>query len=36
VEGPGVKLPFIGNPIKIRKVNIGTEMTPKIANVGDY
>jgi hypothetical protein len=24
------------NPIKIKKVNIGTEQTPKLANVGDY
>jgi hypothetical protein len=36
VEGPGVELPFIGQPIKIKKVNIGTEETPKLANVGDY
>jgi hypothetical protein len=36
VEGPGVELPFIGQPIKIKKVNIGTEPAPKLANVGDY
>jgi hypothetical protein len=36
VEGPGVELPFIGQPIKIKKVNIGTEETLKLANVGDY
>jgi hypothetical protein len=36
VEGPGVELPFIGNAIKIKKVNIGTEQTTKLANVGDY
>ena len=24
VEGPGVELPFIGHPINISKVNIGT------------
>jgi hypothetical protein len=36
VEGPGVELPFIGKPIKIKKVNIGTEKTSKLANVGDY
>jgi hypothetical protein len=36
VEGPGVELPFIGQPINIRKVNIGTEQTLKLANVGDY
>jgi hypothetical protein len=36
IEGPGVELPFIGKPIKIKKVNIGIEQTPKLANVGDY
>jgi hypothetical protein len=36
VEGPGIELPFIGKPIKINKVNIGTEETLKLANVGDY
>jgi hypothetical protein len=36
VEGPGVELPFFGQPIKIKKVNIGIEQTPKLANVGDY
>jgi hypothetical protein len=35
VEGLGVELPFIGQPIKIKKVNIGTKKTPKFANVGD-
>ena len=36
VEGPRVELPFIGHPIKIKKVNIGTEETLKLANVRDY
>jgi hypothetical protein len=36
VEGPGFELPFIGQPIKINKVNIGIEQTPNLANVGDY
>jgi hypothetical protein len=36
IEGPGVELPFIGHSIKIKKVNIGTEQTPKVANFGDY
>jgi hypothetical protein len=36
VEGLGVELPFIGKPINIKKVNIETEETPKIANVRDY
>jgi hypothetical protein len=34
VEGPRVELPFIGQPIKIKKVNIGIEETPKLTNVG--
>jgi hypothetical protein len=33
---PGIELPFIGQPIKIKKVNIGIEQTPKLANVGGY
>jgi hypothetical protein len=36
VEGPEIEIPFIGQPIKIKKVNIGTEQTPNLANVGDY
>jgi hypothetical protein len=36
IEGPGVELPFIGQPIKIKKVNIGTKQTLKLDNVGDY
>jgi hypothetical protein len=36
VEGSGVELAFIEQPIKIKKVNIGTEQAPKLANVGDY
>jgi hypothetical protein len=36
VEGPGVELPFVGQPIKIKKLNIGTEQTPNLENVGDY
>jgi hypothetical protein len=36
VEGPGIELPFIGHPIKIKKVNIGIEQTLNLANVGDY
>jgi hypothetical protein len=36
VEVPGVELPFIGQLIKIKKVDIGTEQTLKLANVGDY
>jgi hypothetical protein len=36
VEGPGVEMPFIGQPINIKKFNIGTEEIPKLANVEDY
>jgi hypothetical protein len=36
VEGPRVELPFIGQWIKIKNVNIGTEETLKLANVEDY
>jgi hypothetical protein len=36
VEGPRVEIPFIRMPINIKKVNIGSEDTPKFANVGDY
>jgi hypothetical protein len=36
IEGPGIELPFVGKPIKIKKVNIGTEKTPKLENAGDY
>jgi hypothetical protein len=25
IEGSGIELPFVGKPIKIKKVNIGTE-----------
>jgi hypothetical protein len=36
IEGQGVELPLIGQPIKIKKVNIGIEKAPKLANIGDY
>ena len=36
IEGTKVKLPFIGQPIKIKKVSIGTEQAPKPTNVADY
>ena len=35
-KGPGVEIPFIGQPINIKKIKIGTEQTLKLANVGDY
>jgi hypothetical protein len=36
IEGSGIELPLIGHPIKIKKVNIGKEKAPKLANVGYY
>jgi hypothetical protein len=36
VKGQGIQLPFIGQPIKIKKFNIGIEETPNLVNVGDY
>jgi hypothetical protein len=36
LEGPRVELPLIGQPIKIKKVNIGTKEMPKLTNVRDY
>jgi hypothetical protein len=36
IEGPGIELPFVGHPIKIKKVNIGTKKAPKLENVGYY
>jgi hypothetical protein len=36
IEGSGIELPFVGKPIKIKKVNIGIEQAPKLENVGDY
>ena len=33
IEGPGVEIPFIGQSIKIKKSNIGTEKTPKLADI---
>jgi hypothetical protein len=32
VEGPGVEIPFIGQPIKIKKVNIGIEDVTTLSN----
>jgi hypothetical protein len=36
IEGSRVKLPFIEQPIKIKKFNIGTKQETKLANIGDY
>jgi hypothetical protein len=34
IEGPRIELPF--EPIKIKKVNIGTHQAPKLEHFGDY
>jgi hypothetical protein len=36
IEGPRIELPFVGQPIKLKKVNIGTKKTPKLENIRDY
>jgi hypothetical protein len=36
IEGPEIELPVVGQPIKIKKVSIGIEQEPKLANIGDY
>jgi hypothetical protein len=36
VKGPGVEIPFIGQPINITKVKIGIEETLKLTNVRYY
>ena len=36
VEGPQLEIPAITEPIKIKKVNIGTDAEPKFASIGDY
>ena len=36
VEGPQLEIPAITEPIKIKKINIGTDAEPKFASIGDY
>jgi hypothetical protein len=36
VEGPPIESEVIGEPIKVKKVNIGTAENPKMASIGDY
>lgn len=36
VHGPAVELPEATQPLKTRKVNIGSEEEPKFATIGDY
>jgi len=31
-----LQLPDVAQPLKVKKVNIGTTETPKFANIGDY
>ena len=35
-HGPDIELPEVTQPLKIRKVNIGSEEMPKYATIGDY
>ena len=36
VEGPKIEIPAVTKPIKIKKINIGTETEPKFSSIGDY
>ena len=36
VEGPQLEIPAITEPVKIKKVNIGTDEESKFASIGDY
>ena len=36
VKGPQLEIPAITEPIKIKKINIGTDTEPKFASIGDY
>ncbi len=36
VHGPEIELPKVTQPLKTRKVNIGSEEMPKYATIGDY
>ena len=36
VGGPQLEIPAITEPIKIKKINIGTDAEPKFASIGDY
>jgi hypothetical protein len=36
VEGPELESVVYANPLKTRKVNIGTQDKPKFVNIGDY
>jgi len=36
VTGPKEEVPHISQPLKIKQVNIGSEVQPKFPNIGDY
>jgi hypothetical protein len=36
VEGPYLASKVFSAPIKVKKVNIGTNDNPKVASIGDY
>ncbi len=33
VEGPGIEFPYIGQPLKVKKVKIGIETKPNMASI---
>ena len=36
IQGPTLEIPEITRKVKIKKVNIGTEVDPKVVSIGDY
>ena len=36
LKGPGLSFDKFSNPLKIKKVNIGSLENPKFGNIGDY
>jgi hypothetical protein len=36
VEGPKIEFVVYAKPLRMHKVNIGTEEKPKFTNIGDY
>ena len=36
VDGPKLEFPAVTEPIKIKKINIGTKIEPKFSSIGDY
>ena len=36
MQGPPLQVPDVAQPLKMKRVNIGSEEQPKFASVGDY